>query len=217
MSVQLKNLRACCNGKKSNDRQCLHGSIRLERFGGGAGVAAGAVTTFRTVALRPPPANMVAIDLYSGVWGGMELTIPAYVTAWVLNDQHPSCMLCAQKFGTTRRWRHHCRICGLLVCQQCSDHTVNIVVKTEGGGGQLLEKDGSRVCNLCHNNSIRQPREVPVRYNTVSLPTPRPARKVKEVRAYVPRSSKKVYVPYQPPPAPLDEPTCRICYVSLLA
>jgi len=40
---------------------------------------------------------------------------------WVPNDISEECALCKNYFNLFRR-RHHCRMCGSLVCYYCSNH-----------------------------------------------------------------------------------------------
>lgn len=48
-----------------------------------------------------------------------------YRVGWVLNDQSASCMRCNAAFSLFNR-RHHCRVCGYLICGECSADTVPI-------------------------------------------------------------------------------------------
>jgi hypothetical protein len=38
---------------------------------------------------------------------------------WMPNEHSKHCLICERKFNITRR-KHHCRGCGILVCNQCS-------------------------------------------------------------------------------------------------
>lgn len=40
---------------------------------------------------------------------------------WTPNSEREDCNICEQRFGFVRR-RHHCRQCGELVCNPCSEH-----------------------------------------------------------------------------------------------
>jgi len=55
---------------------------------------------------------------------------------WVADKDSDSCMICYDKFSLTKR-RHHCRICGKLVCAKCSENKTKITDKQE------------RVCDTC--------------------------------------------------------------------
>eukprot|EP01029_Cantina_marsupialis_P000177 TRINITY_DN10168_c0_g1_i1.p1 TRINITY_DN10168_c0_g1~~TRINITY_DN10168_c0_g1_i1.p1 ORF type:complete len:1379 (-),score=454.82 TRINITY_DN10168_c0_g1_i1:77-3745(-) len=64
---------------------------------------------------------------------------------WVPDAKAKSCSLCEKNFSTFNR-RHHCRVCGSLVCAKCSRHR------------QLMPGiDASkpvRVCDNCHDNDV---------------------------------------------------------------
>ncbi|CAE8602394.1 unnamed protein product, partial [Polarella glacialis] len=40
---------------------------------------------------------------------------------WMPDDASPGCMLCGKPWMALIRQRHHCRVCGMLVCGRCSD------------------------------------------------------------------------------------------------
>lgn len=44
---------------------------------------------------------------------------PSYKIAWVLNSEFSNCMRCNREFNTFY-WRHHCRLCGDIVCNVCT-------------------------------------------------------------------------------------------------
>ncbi|CAM9576291.1 unnamed protein product, partial [Choristocarpus tenellus] len=44
---------------------------------------------------------------------------------WVPNSERNSCLHCERPFTFYLR-RHHCRMCGELVCGQCSPHRVRL-------------------------------------------------------------------------------------------
>lgn len=48
--------------------------------------------------------------------GKVEHFVPAI---WIPDGKTENCMRCAKSFGWRRR-RHHCRLCGRLVCASCS-------------------------------------------------------------------------------------------------
>jgi len=60
---------------------------------------------------------------------------------WVLNECMPECMICAKEFGSFR-WKHHCRACGNIVCDDCSKEDICVVDFPEFGE--------QRVCSLCY-------------------------------------------------------------------
>ncbi|EKX42553.1 hypothetical protein GUITHDRAFT_56318, partial [Guillardia theta CCMP2712] len=52
---------------------------------------------------------------------------------WVPDDAAAACKVCSAEFGFIRR-RHHCRMCGNVVCNSCSGHRPR----------------GKRVCSQCY-------------------------------------------------------------------
>lgn len=63
-----------------------------------------------------------------------------YNVGWVLDNQCTNCMRCNKSFSLFSR-RHHCRVCGFLICKQCGDHTTAV---------PALKSKSSRVCKECH-------------------------------------------------------------------
>jgi len=62
---------------------------------------------------------------------------------WILSIECVSCMDCTQLFGISR-WKHHCRCCGRVICDECSAHTAIVE--------EIYEEGLVRVCNSCSNN-----------------------------------------------------------------
>ncbi|XP_055017123.1 zinc finger FYVE domain-containing protein 26 isoform X2 [Boleophthalmus pectinirostris] len=60
---------------------------------------------------------------------------------WVPDTQHSVCMVCQRERFTMFNRRHHCRRCGRLVCQACSEKKMNV----EGCPGEEV-----RVCDQCY-------------------------------------------------------------------
>jgi hypothetical protein len=60
---------------------------------------------------------------------------------WVLDGDTPICMICHTFFTFVSR-RHHCRLCGNIVCSMCSDSEVAIKNCPEVGR--------VRTCNNCY-------------------------------------------------------------------
>jgi hypothetical protein len=61
---------------------------------------------------------------------------------WVPDDVASKCMICAQEFRLYRR-KHHCRLCGNIVCHACSSRNFLIPGETE-------EEDRvERACDKC--------------------------------------------------------------------
>ncbi|KAH8923343.1 hypothetical protein BT69DRAFT_1319610 [Atractiella rhizophila] len=59
---------------------------------------------------------------------------------WVPDDKANACMVCGSQFGIFRR-KHHCRLCGRVVCYNCSKKTFIIPHKKE--------KETARSCDAC--------------------------------------------------------------------
>ncbi len=51
----------------------------------------------------------------------LNQTSPLEIAKWIPNETSIRCIICAKFFGMFRR-KHHCRQCGLLVCQDCSPY-----------------------------------------------------------------------------------------------
>ena len=69
---------------------------------------------------------------------------------WIPDDDFPACMVCDESFWLFKR-RHHCRACGWLVCDACSEgrkELPKIVSDTDGTiDGEAGKK--YRVCKEC--------------------------------------------------------------------
>ena len=63
-----------------------------------------------------------------------------YKVGWVLNGSAAKCLVCSVKFGYFLR-RHHCRSCGLIICNACS--------KTKAMVDELDENSKTRICDIC--------------------------------------------------------------------
>lgn len=58
---------------------------------------------------------------------------------WMDSKQVKNCTLCQQGFSVTRR-KHHCRLCGNVFCQTCSDNKMELASSSKP----------ARVCDTCH-------------------------------------------------------------------
>lgn len=58
---------------------------------------------------------------------------------WIDSKQAKTCALCQQSFSVTRR-KHHCRLCGNVFCQTCSDNKMELASSAKP----------VRVCDTCH-------------------------------------------------------------------
>ncbi|BFZ64693.1 carboxypeptidase Y-deficient [Saitoella coloradoensis] len=86
---------------------------------------------------------------------------PSRRPPWQPDDEAPHCHLCSRPFTFFLR-RHHCRLCGRVVCDDCSDHRMEVslgrVVREPwaaemDGLMQALGEEGAtervRVCDQC--------------------------------------------------------------------
>lgn len=81
---------------------------------------------------------------------------------WSKDDSSPHCLLCAEKFGLQKKLRrHHCRACGVLVCDQCSSKRLQLstggtavsAANTPDRSGSAADTPG-RVCDGCFNRLV---------------------------------------------------------------
>uniref|UniRef100_M4BGG7 FYVE-type domain-containing protein n=1 Tax=Hyaloperonospora arabidopsidis (strain Emoy2) TaxID=559515 RepID=M4BGG7_HYAAE len=77
--------------------------------------------------------------------GGCQFVAPHQ---WVKNEDRASCVICWKRFNALFRRRHHCRLCGEVICGSCSSlRTTNVVnVKTRAA-------QKTRICHMCHNEA----------------------------------------------------------------
>jgi hypothetical protein len=82
---------------------------------------------------------------------------PALVLRWVPDAESKTCPGCAKGFGVLRR-RHHCRRCGALVCDGCSqdgwleewlDDQPPHAAQTARGCGDCARNGGGRTLRVC--------------------------------------------------------------------
>lgn len=103
--------------------------------------------------------NQRSIDLYEDTAND-----DGRKNVWELDTAAKTCRVCVRKFGFLSR-RHHCRKCGLVVCDKCSPWKVflnssDILQDPEGTLESLsvLASQQQRVCEKCyfhqeHNNN----------------------------------------------------------------
>jgi hypothetical protein len=70
-----------------------------------------------------------------------------YSVGWMFDDESTSCVRCDAEFSTSR-WRHHCRMCGVLVCGACSDFNLPV---------RGLRPGAHRVCADCFGSAASAP------------------------------------------------------------
>ncbi|CAI4231621.1 unnamed protein product [Auanema sp. JU1783] len=76
----------------------------------------------------------------------LQMDISKHTTRkWLDDSAALSCTDCAKQFSLTIR-KHHCRICGLIFCSQCSDKTVRTA----------SSKNPVRCCSNCHTEALNR-------------------------------------------------------------
>ncbi|GMF17426.1 unnamed protein product [Phytophthora fragariaefolia] len=95
--------------------------------------------------------------------------------SWAKSGSRKGCSVCSRKFGPTRR-RHHCRLCGDLICRRCA--IVRDAPKEDNGDGtgsnRTFEIIKTKFCVLCVTK-MRESR------NNVLVPVPAPSGKLSVV------------------------------------
>lgn len=61
---------------------------------------------------------------------------------WIINEGIDCCLVCSRKFSTFFCWRHHCRTCGLIICDSCTRGQFHIDGKKDVGP--------QRMCKSCN-------------------------------------------------------------------
>ncbi|RLN70225.1 hypothetical protein BBJ28_00015597 [Nothophytophthora sp. Chile5] len=86
----------------------------------------------------------------------MLLTKVAHPPVWVPDNARPTCMECHKKFGSLGTRRHHCRMCGRVLCSACSNCHIRAkklpFPARRRGKKNKAEKGStnSRVCTTCY-------------------------------------------------------------------
>mmetsp|Transcript_49779 Transcript_49779/g.115538 ORF Transcript_49779/g.115538 Transcript_49779/m.115538 type:complete len:783 (+) Transcript_49779:41-2389(+) len=68
--------------------------------------------------------------------------------SWMPDWEMLQCMKCGISFSRTWVWRHHCRSCGVLVCRNCSQHSIELVEQCS------LRAETGRVCFTCYQKAV---------------------------------------------------------------
>jgi len=63
-------------------------------------------------------------------------------SSWIPDDMNPNCIICKSSFTFLNR-RHHCRLCGKVVCDNCSKHREMLAV------WDAEQYVLSRICDTC--------------------------------------------------------------------
>lgn len=93
--------------------------------------------------------KLIAYDDKEDQFDVFYLSNNEYTVGWIADHDVKSCMSCDVTFGTLKR-KHHCRACGQVVCNKCSQHKLKI---PELAGA---EKKGSRVCASCFTETKKR-------------------------------------------------------------
>ena len=72
--------------------------------------------------------------------------------AWIRDEEASMCMLCDVVFTTWRR-RHHCRACGRVACNRCSNYRCSL---------EYDDNKQNRVCSHCYNVLVKGREETAV-------------------------------------------------------
>eukprot|EP01062_Namystynia_karyoxenos_P022481 TRINITY_DN18642_c0_g1_i2.p1 TRINITY_DN18642_c0_g1~~TRINITY_DN18642_c0_g1_i2.p1 ORF type:complete len:1234 (+),score=310.52 TRINITY_DN18642_c0_g1_i2:98-3799(+) len=89
-------------------------------------------------ALRPA-------DVRTDAAAGLAAAAARQTAQWVRDKDAKACMACCSPFTLTRR-RHHCRKCGIVVCESCSPARLRLPGYNER----------QRVCRRCERERFRQ-------------------------------------------------------------
>uniref|UniRef100_M4BW39 FYVE-type domain-containing protein n=1 Tax=Hyaloperonospora arabidopsidis (strain Emoy2) TaxID=559515 RepID=M4BW39_HYAAE len=78
-----------------------------------------------------------------------------YPPVWVPDNDRVECMECRKKFGSLASRRHHCRMCGRVLCSSCSTCRVKkLPFSTNGRGKKKSKADkgtaNARACKMCY-------------------------------------------------------------------
>ena len=77
--------------------------------------------------------------------GGCRFVAPHQ---WVKNEDRARCVVCWKRFHDLFRRRHHCRLCGEVICGSCCSLRTTNVFNVETRAAQK-----TRICHMCHNEA----------------------------------------------------------------
>ncbi|CAG2221486.1 unnamed protein product [Mytilus edulis] len=91
------------------------------------------------------PVKLEGLDIYPATVEGLQETFgsPNFILAkarWMSDDEASNCVLCQNKFNQLRR-KHHCRMCGRILCSKCCKEKMPLP--------QLRCEEPERVCEIC--------------------------------------------------------------------
>ncbi|XP_072298356.1 pleckstrin homology domain-containing family F member 2-like [Eucyclogobius newberryi] len=75
-----------------------------------------------------------------------------FAVSWMPDGASQICLVCEAKFTATKR-RHHCRMCGILVCLKCCKEKAVI--------GHISATKKQKLCVHCYSNKKQQQEEGP--------------------------------------------------------
>jgi len=73
---------------------------------------------------------------------------------WMPDERSQKCMLCEKKLTLFGSKKHHCRLCGWIVCGDCSSNVMTIKNPLSARGFQRGEFQQQRVCNDCYTKKF---------------------------------------------------------------
>ena len=92
---------------------------------------------------------------------GKDAKVAKPPAQWMVDEARQDCSLCRVVYTLTTR-RHHCRLCGALVCGACTSHTLILLEHRESRSApkKVLK---ARTCDVCFNVARRQERAAAAR------------------------------------------------------
>ncbi|CAD6888955.1 unnamed protein product [Tilletia caries] len=134
-------------------------AVAADSVGGGGGGVSGVVirerhrlSSLQSIASAIPSPGSLGGLLSPAMAGGPNGTQPAKplkmvedynAPVWVPDNHADKCAVCWDWFGIWRR-RHHCRLCGQVVCWNCSQRSFLIPAYEEG-----VDDQQARACDRC--------------------------------------------------------------------
>ncbi|GAB5365174.1 hypothetical protein AAMO2058_001034400 [Amorphochlora amoebiformis] len=74
-----------------------------------------------------------------------SVLLASVAPVWQADESSNECNVCSKRFHMLTRRRHHCRYCGLLVCDSCSKHRRMLPDRRNPHSGEEMR----RVCKKC--------------------------------------------------------------------
>ncbi|HEX8244789.1 MAG TPA: FYVE zinc finger domain-containing protein [Longimicrobium sp.] len=110
-----------------------------------------------SVSRQPLPLAPQSVMVPQLVWGTRANPLDVGPLArWRPDDDFPACARCNTGFHFFNR-RHHCRVCGKVFCDDCSNQTAFVRTPLKAEGGRESGVKDVKVCKLCRpSDSARQ-------------------------------------------------------------